>query len=135
MINLDVEVSISEPWSFGEGKESNPFNAMIEQVSIKYHSRDKQIQVNECVLLRVARQFSYRNVKCEFLLASPRHVGIGLHDLVSGEHVPFNFLRMSSDQACTDDPFCKLCKKSHKETFGLIGSLSKCNLASTNGMH
>jgi hypothetical protein len=125
LMNLDVEVSISEPWSFGEGKETSPFNAIIEQVSIKYHSRDKKLQVSESVLLRVARPFAYRNVKCEFLLASPRHVGIGLHNLVSGEHVPFNFLRISSDRACSDDPFCKRSEKWHEKTFGLIGTLSK----------
>ena len=109
LMNLDVKVSIGEPWNFGDGKERNPFGAVIEQVSIKYHSRGKKIQASESVLLRVSRPFAYRNVKCEFLLASPRHVGIGLRHLVSGEHVSFNFLRISSDQACSDDPFCREC--------------------------
>ena len=125
LMNLDVKVSIGEPWNFGDGKERNPFDAVIEQVAIKYHSRRKEIQVNESVLLRVSRPFSYRNVKCEFLLSSPRHVGIGLYDLVSGGHVSFNFLRISSDQACPDDPFCEECDKSNDKRFGLIGCLSK----------
>jgi hypothetical protein len=57
-MSLDVKVSIGQPWNFGDGKERNPFDAVTEQVFVKYNSRGKDIRVNESVLLRVSRPFA-----------------------------------------------------------------------------
>lgn len=125
LVNTAVKVSIGDPWDFGKGKENNPFDAVIEQVSMRYRSHGRKVEEQEAVLLRVKHPFPYANVKCEFLLATPRHVGIGLKELNSNKPVSFNFLRIPLDQARSDDPFQNSSKKHGDKYFGLIGSLMK----------
>lgn len=125
LINLNVKVSVGEPWNFGDGKESNPFEAVIKQVSVRLHFIEDKIKLKESVLLRATHPFAYNNLKCEYFLASPRHVGIGLQAFISGENVSFNFLRISSEQAFCDYPFDVSNGKLNDKHFGLIGSLKK----------
>ena len=125
LMNLNVKISIGKPWNFGEGKERNPFEAIIHQVFITNHSKGKKITVEESLLLQVSQPFPYNGVKCEFLLASPRHVGIGLRDFIKGDHVSFNFLRIPEDEANADNPFRNENLKTSDKRFGLIGSIEK----------
>jgi hypothetical protein len=125
LMNLNVKISIGEPWNFGEGKERNPFDAIIHQVFITNHSKGNKINVKESLLLQINQPFPYNSVKCEFLLASPRHVGVGLRDFIKGDHVSFNFLRIPEDEARADNPFRNENFKLNKKCFGLIGSIEK----------
>lgn len=125
LTKMNVEVSIGEPWNFGEGKERNPFEAIIEQVLITIHSMGNKIIVKESVLLRIRQPFPYNNLKCEFLLASPRHEGIGLRNFINGNLVSFNFLRIPKDDACSDNPFMRENSTLNDKYYGLIGSIQK----------
>lgn len=125
LIESTVNVSIGEPWDFGKGKERNPFEAVIEKISIRLLSHGKKTEIQEALLLRIKHPFPYSQLKCEFLLATPRHMGIGLEELSSGELVAFNFIRLPEDHARSDDPFQSRLDNSGENYFGLIGSLTK----------
>jgi hypothetical protein len=120
-----VEVSIGEPWDFGRGKERNPFDAIIDKVSIRFLSQGKKVKVQESILIRIVKPFPYNNCKCEFFLGTPRHVGIGLEQLFLGDSVSFNFLRIPKDLASSNEPFQRDIVQNGKNYFGLIGSLKK----------
>lgn len=125
LIESTVKVSIGEPWGFGKGKERNPFEAVIEKISIRLLSHGKKTEIQEALLLRIKQPFPYNQLKCEFFLATPRHVGMGLEELSSGELVAFNFIRIPKDHAQSDDPFHSRSDNRGKNYFGLIGSLTK----------
>jgi hypothetical protein len=59
LMHLNIEASIGEPWNFGEGKECNPFGAVIEQVSIRFHSRGKKNQLKRIPFTSDKTSFSF----------------------------------------------------------------------------
>lgn len=124
LLESTVKASIGEPWDFGNGKERNPFEAVIEKISIRLLSHGRETELQEALLLRIKQPFPYDKLKCEFLLATPRHVGIGLEALSSGKLVAFNFKRIPKDHAQSDDPFQSRSDDSGKNYFALIGSLT-----------
>ena len=125
LIGAEVIVSVSDPWEFESKLGSNQIPSVIEQCSIRFHGiTGKADGVEESLLLRVHKPFGYNNLKFEYLLASPRHVGKGLHNLNSGESVPFNFLRIPEAGAKSEDPF-QAENQWRGGPEGLIGSLTK----------
>jgi hypothetical protein len=124
LIGAEVTVSVSDPWEFGSEHGNNPIPSVIEQCFIRFHGNvGKAVGVEEALLIRVQKPFGYKKIKFEYLLASPRHVGKGLHNLNSGESVPFNFLRIP-EAGAKEDPF-QAENQWRGGPEGLIGSLTK----------
>jgi hypothetical protein len=126
LVDMEVTLYVSEPWDFGTEVGVGPFPVVIEQVSIRFHAYSQKIYQHESLLLRLKSPFAYQNLKCEFLLASPRHEGHDLQKFVLGDPVSFNFLRIPSLRAQSDDPFSSESKwRGSQDGFVLIGSIEK----------
>jgi hypothetical protein len=105
LVGAKVQIQISEPWEFGAEVKTDSILAIIEQISIRITAKTNAFSERESILIRVLAPFAYKKLKFEFLLASPRHDGKGLHQLQRGEDIPFNFLRIPELEAKSDDPF------------------------------
>jgi hypothetical protein len=117
-----VRLGISEPWEFGTEVRADPLSGRIIQIRRDIRADSSGTRYHELAVVQLERPFAYRGLKCEFLLASPRHEGLDFADIQSHEVVSFNFLRISSERASSDDPFDHTRWRSQR-TFALIGAM------------
>lgn len=105
LVGKSAEIQVSDPWDFCTDIARTSITASIEQLSIQISGKCDNTSYTESLLLRIAKPFAYQNLKYEYIIASPRHTDKGLGDLMNHESVPFNYLRISSDQAVSENPF------------------------------
>lgn len=122
LLNRRVSLGISEPWEFGTEVGTDPLSGHITQIRRDIRVDASGTRHRELAVVHLERPFAYGGLKCEFLLASPRHEGFGFADIDSQEVVAFNFSRIPSEQASSDDPF-DLTRWRNQRTFGLIGTI------------
>lgn len=87
-----IYVKVSDPWELGEALHWQPLSAAI--VSIE----------NESALVRLDSPFEFKNTVCEFFVASPRHEGDAMSDLIAGRPLFCGMTRISPEQAESSRP-------------------------------
>jgi len=122
LVGRKVSLAISEPWEFGTEVGTEPIRGDITEIQRELRANSSGLRCNDLAVIRLDRPFAYRSLKCEYLLASPRHEGSSLTDIASAEVVSFNFSRIPSEQASSDAPF-DLTRWRTQPTFGLIGTM------------
>lgn len=75
IVGRKLSFGVSEPWDFGEKCGTGPFTAIAEAV------------VKDMLLLRLSEPIEYEGLKIEFLVATARHRGESLENLVSGSTI------------------------------------------------
>ncbi len=121
LVSEKIKIEIGEPWEFQDEVGRADFTGEIKQVFISHRAFESGENVREVLLVKLDEPFGYKNLKCEYLLAYPRHVGIGLCKL-SEKSISFGFTRIPTDQGESDNPFDDCQWRGNKEFF-LIGSI------------
>jgi hypothetical protein len=96
LIGRRVLLQISDPWEFGTEVGVHPIPGIVEQVTASQVARRDGVTRSEEVLVRVEKPFAYKQHKCEFFRATPRHEGATFASLSTGETVSANFSRTAS---------------------------------------
>lgn len=100
LINMEVELIVSDPWEFCTELGAGPFNARILQVGKSQDVPDK-----DAVLIQLLSPVTYREVTCEFFVASPRHENETLQSLGEGREVSCGLTVIPVDRAHSPNPF------------------------------
>jgi hypothetical protein len=93
-----VLIRLSDPWDLGESFGWEPLGAEIVAI------RDNA----ECgaLLLRLENPFIYKDVRCEYFVATPRHEGTSVQDMVTRKSpVLCGITCVSEDRLEAEDPF------------------------------
>ncbi|HEY7066040.1 MAG TPA: hypothetical protein VII06_31500 [Chloroflexota bacterium] len=109
-----VQVWVSEPWDFGTEHGCGPFRATVLE------SGAVDSMPGDTVLLRLATALEFKGVRCEYLVATPRHEAPSFASLDSGGMLPANLVRIPEDRAAAPDP---LNLDWWRGGVGLVGSL------------
>lgn len=92
-----IVVKLSDPWDLGERLNWKPLGAVVLSVD----NNDSP----ENLILRLASPFEYKNVHCEYFVASTRHENERLKDLASGKAVFCGLTRIPESRMRSADPF------------------------------
>jgi hypothetical protein len=104
LVNKKIKIGISDPWEFQDEVGHSEFTGDIKQVFIAHRAFESGEDVSETILIQLEQPFGFKKMKCEYILGSPRHEGKGIEELMK-ESIPFNFVRIPSDQGQSDNPF------------------------------
>jgi hypothetical protein len=88
-----VLIRISDPWEIGEFLKWQALEAKVISIT------------NEALLLKLNVPFMFRDVHCEYFIASPRHEEDTLSQLLDGKPLFCGLTRISADQANSLNPF------------------------------
>ena len=87
-----IVVKLSDPWDLGEKMNWEPFTAIVLSVDNN--------DAPENIILRFTNPFEYDNLRCEYFIASTRHVNAQLKDLLMKREedrvIGKNIIRMES---------------------------------------
>lgn len=111
LVGRRLLMQISDPWEFGTQVGTHPIPVIVEQVRASHVAGREGVSRTEVLVVRVEKPFAYKNHKCEFFRASPRHEGATFANLRNGESVPANFSRIIAIDESGD------------ANIGLIGSM------------
>jgi len=92
-----IVVKISDPWDLGEKLNWKPLIAVIFAV-------DNSV-TPERIILRLADPFEYKNVRCEYFVASPRYEDAQINDLLGNKGVYCGLTRVPEERLSSEDPF------------------------------
>ena len=113
LINRKIVFKLSDPWDLGEQLGWVQLEATIINV------KDAGNVLNS-IVIKLAKPFDYKNISCEYFIASPRHEGDDFSQLKQKQVVFCGLTRISSDQIAAVDPF----DLSHwRGGIGLIGEI------------
>lgn len=111
--NRKITLKLSDPWDLGEQLGWSELEAII--INVK---DDGGVPIS--VAIKLVAPFVYKNISCEYFIASPRLEVADFTGLLKGQAVFCGLTRISSDQIATVDPF----DLSHwRGGVGLIGEI------------
>jgi len=90
-------IRLSDPWDLGESFGWEPLSAVV----IATKADDK----GGALLVRMKRPFIYKDVRCEYFVAVPRHENFSVADLAVGRPVLCAITRVPEDRLEAEDPF------------------------------
>lgn len=114
-IGLELTTYVSEPWEFVSLNGAGPFIAKV--LAAKTNEPGK-----EMLLLQLHKPLSYRDIDCEYFVATLRHEGANLESLLTGAVVTFALTRIPEDRATSTNSFDL---SSWRGGVGLIGTLQR----------
>jgi len=88
-----VVMRISDPWELGEALKWEALDAEIISV------------IGDNILIRLLKPFVYRETRCEFFVASPRHEGDHIEALSNDKTLFCGMTRVTPEQANSNNPF------------------------------
>ncbi len=91
----EIVVTASDPWKFCSEFGTGPFNAVVLRVSMDLES----------MLLKFNKSFLLNDAEHYFFVASIRHKGSSLKQLLKGMPVHLSFLSVSEEQINKTNPF------------------------------
>jgi len=103
LINKNVNIGFSEPWDLLEKLEKDNLIGSITDIGTnidKYYGYK-----DECLIINLTKGFQYDDLDCKYFLVSPRHEGSRFADLLKNNTVNCSFLRITKEQANSDDRF------------------------------
>jgi hypothetical protein len=92
-----VRINLSEPWDLGEALNWEPLEGEIIATSGSYPGG--------AALIKVSHPFNYKNVDCEYFVATPRYQGDSIKVLDSGNALLCGITRISKEMAKSPNPF------------------------------
>ncbi len=93
----DVIIQLSEPWDLGEILKWKPLEGVILKEKIE--------QLNSSIIIQLEEPFDYKNVSCEYFVASPRYEGDSFENLKGRKGIFSGLTRISKEQFNSSDPF------------------------------
>ncbi|MCP4372051.1 MAG: hypothetical protein GY797_28625 [Deltaproteobacteria bacterium] len=97
LIKMCVNVKLSEPWDLGEARNWEPFEGVIINENFE--------GIESSIIIQLKASFEYKNVKCEYFVASPRYVGDSFEALIKSKSVVSGLTRIPPEQISASDPF------------------------------
>lgn len=103
LVNKTVNIGFSEPWDLSEKLEKDNSIGIITDAgtSINKYYGNKE----ECVIISLKKSFQFDGLECKYFVASPRHEGITFKNLLNGDGINCSFVRVTKEQAESDNPF------------------------------
>lgn len=96
---LRVNLSVSDPWDFGTIHGTGPFSAQV----LKECSPEGQ---RACaILIKLDKPLKYKDLRCEYFVASPRLERDSLDNIQQGVSVGCGLTCISEEHAKSPDPF------------------------------
>lgn len=92
-----VRINLSDPWDLGEALNWEPLEGKIIATS--------ESDTGGAVLIKLNEPFNYRNVDCEYFVASPRYQGASIRVLATGKPLFCGITRISKEMAKSQNPF------------------------------
>jgi hypothetical protein len=92
-----VVIKLSDPWDLGETLHWKPLRALVFLVD--------NTTTPSRLILRLTDPFEYKRIPCEYFVATPRHEGGVLTDLLSRKSVFCALTRIPETRLQTEDPF------------------------------
>lgn len=96
---MEVMIVVSDPWDFGTAHGTGPFVGKVLKVD-----RDEHVPGGQAILLQLNIPLEYRDVGCEFFVASPRPEIGSFDSLMEGVGVDCNLTRIPADRASSPNP-------------------------------
>lgn len=96
---MEVTIVVSDPWDFGTAHGTGPFAAKVLKVG-----RDDNVPGGYSMLLQLNTPLHYRDLSCEFVVASPRSERGSFDFLTEGAGVDCNLTRIPEDRAASPNP-------------------------------
>lgn len=93
---MSVQLIVSDPWDFVTAAGSGPFRAGIVELDGSSPTR---------MLPKLKTPIEYRNIRCEFLVASPRHADDLPANLLIGRAIHVNVLCIGRSEIEKGDRF------------------------------
>lgn len=109
-----IQVWVSDPWDFGTEHGCGPFRATVLE------SRAVDGMSGDAVVLRLSNPLDFEGVRCECLVAVPRHESSSFASLHSGAIVPSNLAVIPQDRTAAAVPLNLV---RWRGGVGLVGSL------------
>ena len=103
LINRDIYIGFGEPWDLsGKLEKDNTIGTITDAGTNvdKYYGNTE-----ECLIIRLKKRFQYEGLNCEYFVGSPRHEGTTFIDLLRGNEVSCGFIRITKEQANSDNRF------------------------------
>jgi hypothetical protein len=97
IIGMKVEIAVSDPWEFETETGTGTLYAKILQVGMENSA--------PAILLQVENPVKYKNMVCEYFVASPRHTGTDLSTLLNDSEVFCALTLIPSDRIKSENPF------------------------------
>lgn len=103
VVNRGLDIGFSEPWELSKilKKENSIGNIIDVGVNVNKHYGNEE----ECLVIRLKKSFQFADLECEYFVASPRYENSSFDDLLSGKNVNCSLLRITKEQANSDDCF------------------------------
>ena len=95
--NAQIIIRISDPWDLGESRNWQPLKGTILDVEVENSSK--------ALLIRLIEPFEYKNMSCEYFIATPRHEGSSYEDLIQGSSVFSGLTRIPVENVDSGNPF------------------------------
>jgi len=92
-----ILIKLSDPWDLGESFGWEPLAAVIVAA--------KEDTAGGALLVRLERPFIYKDVRCEYFVAVPRHENSSVEALIAGRPVLCAITRITEDRLEAEDPF------------------------------
>jgi len=100
LIDMEVVITVSDPWEFGTMHGTGPFVARVLQVGV-----DQHIPGKKAILLQLETPLTYQGVTCEYFVGSPRLERGDICALTKGDEVYCSLTRIPADRATATNPF------------------------------
>jgi hypothetical protein len=97
LVGKTVLIRLSDPWELGESFGWEPLSAVVISAKGNDHGG--------ALLVRLDSPFTYKDVRCEYFVARPRHEGSNVEELLSGSPVLCSITRISEERLKAQDPF------------------------------
>lgn len=95
--HVRVTIKISAPWDLGESRNWQPVEGTILDVRVE--------DFCNALLIKLLEPFEYKNVSCDYFVATPRYEGSRYEDLLQGKSVFSGLTRIPPENAHSDNPF------------------------------
>jgi len=92
-----VLIKLSDPWDLGESSAWKPLAAAVVAA--------KADDEGGALLVRLKSPFVYKDVRCEYFVAVPRHENCSVEDLTVGRPLLCAITRIPADRLEAEDPF------------------------------
>jgi hypothetical protein len=97
LLHSYVRIKLSEPWDLGETLNWEPLEGEILATSDSH--------TGGAALIKLNQPFNYKNVDCEYFVATPRYRGISIRVIASGKPLLCGITRISKEMVKSSNPF------------------------------
>lgn len=115
LVGMEVTIVVSNPWEFGTAHGTGPFVGRVLKVGGAEDAPGRYL-----VLLQLYRPLDYKDVSCEYFIASPRLESGSFDSLAEEAGVDCNLTRIPTDRATSLNPFDLSCWRGGAALLGTL---------------